>query len=363
MALPMPHLWPMLNFDADGLPLIRPCLHFEAHVAWAEGPEILDFYEKARSTLGALLTHTDAGARKLVPVSPRTDALVPTWCAAPTPAPKKIYQCHMQGGDRGVSEATLDIDFAMRRYERPTPAQVELAWRNPNSAPWLRTSMVRVTFPLDHPMAAPEAFLRWLQSLKILNEARTVSATAGFAINVELANPPASAFETVRDRASAQLLRFPGLDAASTALGVGTDLFQRCFEYMDFIGEAVGRPYIKRVNWLTFLTEDQVRFIGGADALHRRLSEMPAVRLHAVGKGLLVQAGPAPRLGDVTENDVPPEYCLVADSLQRLRLPRIKAHSLNAEFRLDGCRRWLSMLEGCSSAAASAMRRVTLEAP
>lgn len=341
----MPWAWPQLHFDYESIPLIRPCLHFEAYIAWAEGPEILDFYQKARNELGPLLTHTDAAARRLAPITPRSETLVPTWCTNPVAAPKKTYQCHMQGNSRGVSEASLDIDFAMRRYEKPTPSQIELAWRNSASAPWLRNSSVRVSFPIDHPLTSPDLFVNWLRGLEIFNRAHTVSATAGFSINAELANPPNSAFESVRDRASAMLLRFPGLDAASSTLGVGVDLFQRCFEYMDFMGEPVGRPYVKRVNWLTFLTEDQVRFIGGIDSLRDRLSIMPSITLHTLGSGFLIQAGPAPRLGDVAEDDFPAEYCVVADTLRRLRLPRLKAHSWNAEFREDGCRHWLSMFE------------------
>lgn len=345
MPLRAPQYWPELNFDAEDTPLIRPCLHFEAYIAWAEGPEILDFYQKARAELGPLLTHTDAGSRRLIPITPRNETLVPTWCSNPVAAPKKMYHCHMQATNQGVSEASLDIDFAMRRYEQPTPSQVELAWRNPASAPWLRNSSVRVSFPIDHPLTSPDLFVDWLRGLDIFNQAYTVSATAGFSINAELANPPSSAFESVRDRASAMLLRFPGLDTSSSALGVGVDLFQRCFEYMDFMGKPVGRPFIKRANWLTFLTEDQVSYIGGIDSLRDRLSILPSIVLHTLGRGFLIQAGPAPRLGDVVEDDFPAEYCVVADTLRRLRLPRLKAHSWNSEFREDGCQRWLSMFE------------------
>lgn len=340
-----PRSWPQLYFDYEGLPLIRPCLHLEAHIAWAEGPEILDFYQSAREALGPLLSHS-VGARGSVPLNSRHETQILTWLQRPEHAMKKTYGCILSGPYKCAFEASLQISLFKRPYVHPTPEQEAINWRDPTGLPWLATSMVRVGFPIDHPLAEPTRLIEWVHGLEIFKNAYTFSANVGFCLNAELSNPPHAAYDTVRDRASALMLRYPGLDGSRLNLSLGPRLFQRCFEYMEFMGGAYARPYVKRANWLTWLTEDQVRFIGGLDGLRQQLAVMPSIELHEIGRGLFIQAGPEPRLGDVAEDDYPAEYCVVADAIKKLRLPALDGTGFNHEFDQDGSRHWLGMLEG-----------------
>ena len=67
---------------------------------------------------------------------------------------------------------------------------------------------------------------------------------------------------------------------------------------------------IKCVNWLTVLGDAIIDQLGGVETLRRALE--PACRLHAYSGGLLIQAGPEPRLGDVQRGDVPEQYRVAA---------------------------------------------------
>ncbi len=90
--------------------------------------------------------------------------------------------------------------------------------------------------------------------------------------------------------------RFPGFDFPSA---------------VDFTMEVGGvHDRIKSVNWLTALGDELVAQLGGLEMMRQALE--PACTVHAYDGGVVIQAGPTPRLGDTHANDVPAEYRLAA---------------------------------------------------
>ncbi|WAC71152.1 DUF3396 domain-containing protein [Roseateles sp. SL47] len=90
--------------------------------------------------------------------------------------------------------------------------------------------------------------------------------------------------------------RFPGFDFPSA---------------VDFTMEAGGvHDRIKSVNWLTALGDELVVQLGGLATMRQALE--PACTVHAYDGGVVIQAGPTPRLGDAYANDIPAEYRLAA---------------------------------------------------
>jgi len=74
---------------------------------------------------------------------------------------------------------------------------------------------------------------------------------------------------------------------------------------------------IKSVNWLTVVSDSLLGRIGGRASLARALT--PAATLFDYPGGVVIQAGPAPLLGDNERNDVPKAYQAVAAVLKPLR--------------------------------------------
>ena len=260
--------------------------------------------------------------------------MVTTWCEQPVPFPKKLYFCTLQGADRGITDASLTIDFAMRPYEPPTSAKLA-QWRNPEFHPNQRHSGLEVTFPLEHPLAEPEYFVSWVNELAALKSCRFISGTAGYGIDFPENAPTAAARTQSRERAGALLQRYPGLDLAGRRTG-SPILLRRDMDYLGFTGMAVGKPYLKRANWLNFLSEGQVAFLGGLPALRKQLAPLPAIKIVEFAHGIMIQAGQRPQLGDITVNRIPAEYAAVAKAVAPVRVPSMNPSSMGDWFGDEG---------------------------
>jgi hypothetical protein len=99
---------------------------------------------------------------------------------------------------------------------------------------------------------------------------------------------------------------------------------------------------IKGVNWLTLLSSAFVARLDGKAALRAQLSE--AIALHDLPAGLMIQAGPAPGLGDVNAGDRLPLYREVHRALTPVR--NLNHWPLgNRAFWQEETRRWMSRFD------------------
>ncbi len=96
------------------------------------------------------------------------------------------------------------------------------------------------------------------------------------------------------------------------------------FPGIEFIdGVAVARETeeeqnrIKGVNWLTVLNYELVEQLGGLEQMKKALE--PACTIHNYDGGVLIQAGPTPRIGDAQRGDIPTEYRMVARFTKPIR--------------------------------------------
>jgi hypothetical protein len=97
--------------------------------------------------------------------------------------------------------------------------------------------------------------------------------------------------------------RFPGIEFIS-----GVDFAMESEKEQD---------RIKGVNWLTILNDELVEQLGGLDKMKVALE--PACSIHIYDGGVLIQAGPTPRIGDVQRGDIPMEYRMVARYTKPIR--------------------------------------------
>ncbi len=97
--------------------------------------------------------------------------------------------------------------------------------------------------------------------------------------------------------------RFPGLLYADSG-GLTSDTQRR-------------DDVIRDVNWLTAINDANVTRLGGLEAVRERLSAN--IVLHPYNGGVVFQAGPKPRMGDVNHGDVPGAYKEINAALKPLR--------------------------------------------
>jgi Protein of unknown function (DUF3396) len=98
------------------------------------------------------------------------------------------------------------------------------------------------------------------------------------------------------------LKRFPGLSDGETFL---------------FYEEVLQGIY--GVNWLTLLGEQLTQRKGGKTAIAKTLGK--DIKVHSLGKGVCIQAGDSPKLGDMKQGDDLPLYRKVGQFLKDLRIP------------------------------------------
>jgi Protein of unknown function (DUF3396) len=129
-----------------------------------------------------------------------------------------------------------------------------------------------------------ECFFRWCRRFKPLH------GSAGFTVIVSPGMEQNSVY------ALQLMTRFPGFNFPST---------------VDFAREVSAvHDRIKSVSWLTALGDAIVTQLGGLKVVREALE--PACTVHAYDGGVVIQAGPTPRLGDTHANDIPAEYRLAA---------------------------------------------------
>lgn len=90
------------------------------------------------------------------------------------------------------------------------------------------------------------------------------------------------------------------------------------------------------VNWLTAVRGDLLALCGGRDAVLKQITR-PGFETTAYGdKGLLVQAGPSPQLGNLAEGIGLPHYGDLARALKPARFQLVKDQGIWAHARLYG---------------------------
>jgi len=163
-------------------------------------------------------------------------------------------------------------NLLVSRLGDPRPSSFDASMPLASASGELHTSVLR------------ERFLAWCQRFRPLH------GSAGFAIIV------CPGMEQNSVYALQLMSRFPGFDFPST---------------VGFTREIGGvHDRIKSVNWLTALGDELVTQLGGLATMREALE--PACTIHAYDGGVVIQAGPTPRLGDTHADDIPAEYRLAA---------------------------------------------------
>lgn len=312
-----------LAFEQGGVPLAAPCVAVTLALDSPEWPGVLDFYEKSRAALGAALTHVTAESRRgPVKLTAREGTMVPTW--AKNPRAGKSYYASFAGASEGTSAASLTLSLAA--LPEPTPdllARRADNWRvliERGTSPSLQISLLRVTFPLDHPLAAPDKLLSWVLDLDLVQRRPFAAGYAGVALNHAESIGSSTARAAMERHLAVTCTRHPGLDWFTPG-----SLSRRILAFDALRNEIV--PLVKRADWLVLLGDRTLGALGGAEKLTSDLGQaLPAGADFAtlpLSRGLCVRTGAAPDPLDPARDGLPLTLRALARVLRPVRLPSI----------------------------------------
>jgi hypothetical protein len=318
---------------------VTPCLEFVLYLDVTDDQAMLDFYERCRSALGGQLTHFQAeGMRGYAKLNTRGNSLVPTWFKQPRPG-KIDYHMSFAGCD--LNEETSPATLLMRVMRRTaTDAEQQLAKmrmlkQSGRRLPFYPTTDLRLTLPLDHPLAEPARLRDWVLEFDLLESATGFSGFAGYALNhMDIVTDSDHRQLSVQSLASL-CRRYPGLGMFDGSAQ------SKIFRYRPDQGDIL--PRIKRANWLTLLCDRTVDAAGGADSLRSALGRDLPIEMDRLPHGFWIQAGPAPQHGDLAQRDFIPAYRRVAGALHGVRIEEID--SLGKEFMSTAANAWLNALD------------------
>jgi hypothetical protein len=324
----------------DKLVLV-PCISFVVFLNLTDDAGILDFYDRCRAALGERLTHYQAESMKQFrKLDARGNGKMHEWFEQPKPA-KRDYYIRFSGGDPNdeVTPALLEFDIFRRPPEYWAAHEAkELALRRERSEqnqwlPPLVASRLRVTLPLDHPLAEPARFRDWVLNFALIRTWPICSAYAGYTLNffeqaATLRYQPAQRF------LAAAVARHPGFDWNGGSI----------LPYMlRYDPETNGfMPLVKRVNWLNVVSGKAVDALGGTARLREHLAGTPNA-LSELAHNFVIQAGHAPAIGDLELDDIVPAYREIAHLLRPVRIARMGG--LGGGFMEPATNAWLNAFD------------------
>jgi hypothetical protein len=321
-----------LTDTSDDQTIIAPCLSFTLWFYRTDLPVLLDFYERSVEALGPQLTHYIAESMKYpAKITSRSRTMVPTWLKKP--AEFKYYNVEFRGAAE-INPASLKVVFTHlrrltseqeARFKREMP---ELAREGAFNE--FRYTVFRVTFPLDHSLAEPERFSRWVLDFEAVKRGEFTTGGCDIALNDDGSRLGGDIPSKVRGLCT----RHPGLDWFYSSLG---RYLQR---YEPERAEVI--PLVKRAGWITLVSEKAVTFLGGEEKVSASVSGDPSIRVYRLGHGLALQAGEAPQLGDITRGEIPGAYRTIAKALRPVRLERV---GTLAGYNKDWVKEWLETFD------------------
>lgn len=167
-----------------------------------------------------------------------------------------------------------------------------------------RISNITVCLPIQH-FKSTEVFFQWIMSLNIIKQGDFYFATAGYRIN---------SWEGYRNDKAREILlkglkKYPGMDfnMPFNAGKLGRVLND---DKTDFI------PTIKRLNWLTFVSEEGVQIAGGIQKIKNDIEESKISTIHSLEKGICIQSSDTPALSETDERFN--QYYIIGKALEDL---------------------------------------------
>jgi hypothetical protein len=330
-----------LGLEEDGRTLLCPCLEVVIFGDAPIGPAAGDFFDRTLKAFGDIpARYLTDGMKRAASFDEAARKAVLTWLDRPRIG--KRYYAQVEGPGPGASAWRLELVLIAKPPAPKDATEADrlkrewaAAYASGRMAFSPPISTLRATFPIEGRWADPSTLRDWVLGLGAVRDAGLVSGLSGLSFNLDSEASP-SARDRAGQRLAAALLRHPGLDYHDVG-SVQAHMLAWDAARLEFV------PKVKRANWLTLIDARAIAALGGAGAIRERLGEASEVTLHEAGPNLIIQAGSAPRLGDVGRRDFLPAYRQVAEVVRPLRL---KHHAgLGRTFPGDLPDEWLDGLD------------------
>ena len=313
--------WESFVLTVDGTVVLMPCMTFVLFLHVTDDAGLHDFYRRCREALGDRITHYQADYMKTFrrlsdQGNAKIDAKVDSWFTVPPKKPNAYYYLRMSDGDPDqnapASQIALHIMRRPAEYWQTIESEERQERREAVEAKRyvrpLLASWLRVTLPLDHPLADPAVFCDWVLDFSLVRSSLPFSGYAGYAINpVYEAYPP-----RCKHLLSPVLRRFPGFDWTCGPVIPHMLRYDRTID--DFV------PLVKRVSWLTLVGDRSLAVLGGREHFRVEIEKQPGVSVRKLEHALAIQAGMHPQFVDIEAAPPPAQYTSVARSLRRIRM-------------------------------------------
>jgi hypothetical protein len=192
--------------------------------------------------------------------------------------------------------------------------------------------MLRLTLPLDHPMAEPKKLIAWILELKIVQESQSFTGYGGYVLN-HFRQPGLPYLDKPTLQALASLLlRYPGLGWYGGGLPGLSRYVPESNEYL---------LLMKRANWFNLACDVTLAHVGGRETAQKQLENGPGMKMYQLAHGLAFQAGAAPQTGDLGHREFLPEYRYIAKVIRPIRLERFGS----TDILQDQANEWLNFFD------------------
>ncbi len=319
--------------------IVAPCIEIVLLLDTTSDRGVLDFYQRSREVLGERITHYQAGNMKgFGKLTRRAETMVPTWFTHPSKGVPSYFMSMSQGDpDQQATASRIHMDVFRRPAEEIT-AKTRQEWASTFEKHKRQvvcvSSLLRLTLPLDHPLAEFEKLIGWMLDLELVKKGASFTGYCGLALNQfeqivfrSLYGPAGRALKSL-------VLRHPGLGWVK----YGTpEIIRYEPETNEF------RLLVKRANWFNVICDHTLDVIGGRPAVLKQLKAYPDLSSHELDHGLAIRAGDAPKIGDVGHRDFIPLYRELAAIIRPIRIPKIGG--LGGEFMSDQTNEWLNAFD------------------
>jgi len=196
-------------------------------------------------------------------------------------------------------------------------------------------TVLRITFPLDHPLAKSDACLTWIRSLRLVASGEFASGYAGYALNHH-SNIGGVSQRLMNERLAALVLQHPGFDWHNTHY-----IVDRLLPFNPQTDTFL--PLIKRTNWLCLLSERTIAHLGGRAHVTQLLTATPGIDVDDAASGIAIRAGSVPKTGDIPMGDTIPLFRSVAKVLRPVRMETLRGPGNG--FPDDRAQAWLEAFD------------------
>lgn len=324
----------------DGTPLIAPCMAVEIYVDETEPAELTDFCERSLEALSGHIRFWHSSTTKPARLTAAALKRLPDWIEdhrLPVGTENGFFLGELE---RGAGGASVEIRVSLRKPGQWKPEGRRNVFRTLQAQPSLsqitgskgpretgvELSLLRVTFPLTHPLAQGERLLAWLKDLAVLQADRWVCGSAGLALNVFSVVGDADLRKRMNDDLGRRLEASPACD-----LELFYAVRDRLLVFDVAADDLAAR--IKRAQWLNLVRETAWHRLD--PAAQSSIAHLAGPWQPANGRLLIAQSEPSWK--------PTPALTQLASVLRPIRVPRLPATS--SGLSQDAMDQWLNAPE------------------